>query len=223
MNEYWQVKEILDPTTGKVERLYSYKRKPCRRVLLNSKLAQQLAGYSLIEKDLRSTRSWLKEISARHVPREHKNFSFRHSRDRETYDLIKGLFVASLTFYGKCFTTCEGRRIKLDRSLLEEPWRGTHDEVLSYRNNFAAHSGAEKFEEVKIALVFPKRKPNVIPKIYRELQQPDLAWSGPKEGASFIELVEHVGFIVARKIQLLDEKILKEEVLPKGHHYWSKL
>jgi hypothetical protein len=147
MADYWQVKETVDPVTGKDERFYTYKRKPCLRVKLDSKLAQQLAGYVLIEKDLRSVGGWLKEIGERHTETSKiKGEGFRRSIDRERYGLIKGLFVASLSFYGKCFGSCEGRRVKLERSLLDDRFRFKHDEVLKLRHNFAAHSGAEKFE-----------------------------------------------------------------------------
>ncbi len=174
MADHWEVKEILDPVTGEVDRLYSYKRKRCKRVALDSKLAKQLAGYTLIEKDLRSIGGWLKEIGDRHIEtRKREGDTFGRSGDRERYNLIKGLFVASLTFYGKCFASCEGRRVKLDRSMLEDRYRDKHDEVLAYRHNFAAHSGAEKLEEVTIALVFPLTRYEV-PKIYHELRQPDL-------------------------------------------------
>jgi hypothetical protein len=41
MKDEWAVKEILQADTGKVERIYTYKRKPCNRVVLKSKLALQ--------------------------------------------------------------------------------------------------------------------------------------------------------------------------------------
>ena len=90
MTNDWSVNEFLDKASGKVYRRYTYKRKPCIRVVLNSKLSQQLAGWTLIEKDLRNVGVWLKEIESRHkeVPKR-KGESFGHSRDRETYNLIK--------------------------------------------------------------------------------------------------------------------------------------
>jgi hypothetical protein len=221
MKNHWEIREVLDRTTGEVERFYAYKRKPCKRIELSSPLARQLAGYSLIEKDLRSVATWLREIGARHTEAtKGEGDGFGHSTDRETYTLIKGLFVAALTFYGKCFAHCEGRRIKLERAQLSGRYLPTHDEAITYRHNFAAHSGAAKLESVKVALVLPN-KATVPPRIYQELQQPDLLWSRTREG-SFAELVEHARSIADRKIEELTSKILSEEVLPKGLEYWKR-
>lgn len=40
----WTVKEAIDAQTGTVHRYYSYKRKPCKRNILNTHLARQMAG-----------------------------------------------------------------------------------------------------------------------------------------------------------------------------------
>lgn len=158
MKNHWETREVLDRTTGEVERFYTYKRKPCKRIELNSPLARQLAGYTLIEKDLRSVAAWLREIEARHTEvGQGEGDGFGRSTDRETYTLIKGLFVAALTFYGKCFAHCEGRRIKLERAQLGERYLSTHDEAIAFRHNFAAHSGAAKLESAKVALVLPNK------------------------------------------------------------------
>lgn len=224
MTDGWGIDEFLDASSGKVYRRYTYKRKPCIRVVLNSRLSQQLAGWTLIEKDLRSVEVWLNEISSRHTEApKGKGHSYGHSSDREIYNLIKGLFVAALTFYGKCFSKCEGRPVKMERAQLEERYRVMHDECISYRHNFAAHSGAAKIERVEIAVVLPdKLRCGVLPRIYRELNQPDLAWPIGDWQVSFQQLVEHAMGIARRKISLLSDKILKEEVLPKGYEYWRK-
>lgn len=224
MAEDWSVREFLDKTTGKVYRRYTYKRKACTRVVLDSKLSQQLAGWALIEKDLRNVGAWLKEIESRHTESpKRKGQSYSHSRDRETYNLIKGLFVAAITFYGKCFSKCEGRPVKMERAQLEEQYRVLHDECLSYRHNFAAHSGAAKLERVEIALVFPgKFRAGVAPRIYHELFQPDLTWPSGEDEVTFQQLVEHARSIARVKMERLSDKIVSEEVLPKGYEYWKK-
>jgi hypothetical protein len=225
MNDDWKAQELLDRKSGKVERIYTYKRERCKRVLHDSKRAMQLAGYTLIEKDLRSVITWLREIEKRHVDGP-KVDSDRHawSKDRENYDLIKGLFVAALTFYGKCFAQCEGRRVKLERNHLDASFREMHDVCIKYRNNFAAHSGAAQFETVQIAIVFPRKpKKNVLPKIYHELNQPDLVSGDGTETPTFIHLAEHVRGIVNEKISKLSDKIMQEEVLPKGFAYWNSV
>ena len=223
MSDDYAVKEIVEPRTGKVHRLYTYKRKPCRRVVVQSRLADQLAGYTLVEKDLRNVLSWLAEIEQRHTDGPtRKDEHYARSPDRAKYNLIKGLFVAALTFYGKCFSKCEGRPVKLERAQLSEHFRQLHDTCMKYRHNFAAHSGSERLEHVEVVVVLPlQSKKPVLPNLYRELFQPDLL--SPSAGElTLSELVEHARSIAVTKTDLLSKKILNEEVLPKGREYWLK-
>jgi hypothetical protein len=217
------VREVLDKSTGKAHRFYTYKGRPCHRILLKYKISAQIAGYALIEKDLRSSMHWLEEIEKLHdTTKPFPGDSYGHSKDRAKYLLIKGLFVAALTFYGKCFSRCEGRPVKLERAQLEEKYRDLHDNCIRLRHNFAAHSGAEELEHVDIAVVVPKRrKDSVFPKIYRELTQPDLL--RPQNGEmQLLELFEHARQIAIRKMDSLTQKVLSEQVLPKGREYWLK-
>ena len=70
--------------------------------------------------------------------------SIANIENRELFNTVKGLFVAALTIYGKRFTSCEGRRVKLEKKNLSEDFHETHDEAMAFRHNFAAHSGAKK-------------------------------------------------------------------------------
>lgn len=222
MSNDFSVTEHIDPKSGVPHRIYTYRRKACRRVLLESRLCSQLAGYALIEKDLRSVLIWLGEIESRHTDGpSHKGEHFARSSDRANYNLIKGLFVAALTFYGKCFSKCEGRPVKLERAQLDDQFRSLHDECIAYRHNFAAHSGAKKIEYVEIALVSPVKYKDKVPfKVYRELSQPDLFWASSVE-ITLIALVEHAHSIASAKIEFLTEKIQQEEVIPNAKTYWQ--
>lgn len=221
LNNGWEKKEHMNPETGLVTRSYSYKGKKCTRVPLDSRLADQLAGYSLIDKDLRSCINWLnliEETYQKNYPQNKGNFTI--SPNREEFNVVKGLYVAMITFYGKCFASCEGRKVKLERNQLIEEFRPLHDTCIEHRNNFAAHSGAAKIEECKIALVHtPIRgygKP-VAFEIFSELQQPDalLTRGGDQSEKMLHELFEHARQIVKKKSDLLVNKIKDEEVLPK--------
>lgn len=215
----WAVIDFIDKETGKIHRIYKYKNKPCKRVYLNSRLTDHLAGYSLIEKDLRSALVWLRKIDELVGDfDERKDGSFGVGRDREKYNIVKGLFVAALIFYGKGFSKCEGRPVKLERNQLGEEYRELHDLAISYRHNFAAHSGAKKLESVRVALVVPVKAKlgKAIPmNLYTELNQPDLAWHSKGEELWFIELFEHVRVMVKEKVKKLTDKIMTEEILPK--------
>lgn len=220
MRKEWSVMEVIDPKTGKVRRHYKYKGKACKRITLDTHMSRQLAGYVLIEKDLRSASLWLNEIDK--IRGKDMNLEgSHHTKDRERYNIVKGLFVAALTFYGKAFAQCEGRRVKLERMQIAADFLNVHDHAISFRNNFAAHSGAELIERAEIALVLPPKSTRmIIPNIYREMTQPDFA-AQPKGEKTFAELTEHARSIALCKIAQLNEKILKEEVLPKGYAYWN--
>jgi hypothetical protein len=222
MREDWTLKEVVEPQTGKIHRLYWYKGKICKRVPLDTPMARQLAGYVLIEKDLRSASVWLEEIERiRGDDATLDQQGSRNSKDRGRYNLVKGLFVAALTFYGKAFAQCEGRRVKLERRQIDTAFHEAHDDAIAFRNNFAAHSGAKLLERAEIAVVLPpKPKAGVRPRVYREMSQPDFVMTRDGD-KSFAELIEHVRQFPLKKMDQLSDKLLQEEVMPKGYAHWA--
>lgn len=217
----WSVREIVEPDSGKIHRIYSYKGKVCKRIPLDSQLAKRLAGYVLIEKDLRSAGLWLSEIqNIRGDDALLDQRGSRRSPDRERYNIVKALFVAALTFYGKAFAQAEGRRVKLERRQLDAGFHKTHDDAISFRNNFAAHSGAKSLERARIAIALPPKGKRTPPNLYREIDQPD--WMMEGEGKTFAELIAHAHLIPVRKMAELEQKIMEEEVLPLGYEFWDK-
>lgn len=217
--EGFLVKTIVEPDSGKTHRIYSYKRKPCRRIVLKSRLCEQFAGYVLIEKDLRSVIRWLEEIERLSNSIKKSKGSF-HVEEREIGDIIKGLFVAALTFYGKCFSKCEGRPVKLERVQLEECYRPLHDKCISYRHNFAAHSGAEKIEKVEVVLVFPEKYKDQVPfNIFSELDQPDLFMPKTNE-ISLFDLVKSVREVANKKIDKFRKRVEQDDVINCAERFW---
>lgn len=222
MKDDWSVKEVIEPKSGKIHRLYSYKGKPAKRIVLDTPMAKQMAGYILIEKDLRSAAIWLQEIDR--IRGDDVKLDLKGSRravDRERYNLVKGLFVAALTFYGKAFAQCEGRRVKLERRQIDAEFHEIHDDAIALRNNFAAHSGAKFVERSSVALVLHPKKEKIPPKLFKEMDQPDFFIQVPGQ-KTFTQLIEHAREIPLRKLKELDAKILKEDVIPLGFEYWAK-
>ena len=217
----WKVKEHIDPKTGIASRRYTYKNKSCKRKVIDTNYGRQLAGYCLIEKDLRNCIAWLSEIERLYASSgENKERGFAISGNREIFNVIKALYVAMITFYGKCFAGCEGRRVKLERSKIEEKYRELHDHCIRHRNNYTAHSGAEKIETCQIVLVYPSkvaRNKPVKTNLFTEIAQPDamLVDKGEQQEVDLMGLFEHVKTQVERKIKLLTEKIYEEEITNK--------
>ena len=217
----WNAIQFMAPD-GQLFTKYTYKRKPAPSVELNSQIAIQLAGYDLIEKDLSSVLEWLAAIQELASEQTPGFVGHQIGVDRSRCDLVKGLYVAALTFYGKCFTACKGRRIQLNRNMMDLGYRPAHDQIMQLRHNFAAHSGAEKWEEVRVVLVLhPKKHSGTPPRIYRELKQLDqnTALAGD---ISFGDVVEHIRDRVLKKLELLNEKIMDDEILPKGQDFWYR-
>jgi len=214
MSDGWIIEEIFDPTKGRYNKYY-YGRKLAPQVAMTDKISQQYAAYTLIEKDLRSVGFWLHEIE-RLQPSQ-----LDRVKDPDKMNVIKGLFVAALTFYGKCFTSCEGRKIKLETKVIPEQHKDTHEQVMRLRHSYAAHSGAENFEEAKVSLVLPpNKKSNMKPQLYSELTQPDYIL---KSSLNFSQLVSDLQSIVLSKRSEVGDIVLEKIVCPKGKNYWYKL
>jgi hypothetical protein len=210
--------EHIDATDNCPRRQYFYGDIPCTALPLTSAKAKQLAGYSLIEKDLRNAIFWAGEIEKRHNEKPHDNRLAHNAKNIDNYNLIKGLFVAMLTIYGKCFAGCEGRRAKLDRRIVDEKYLDLHDRCISYRNNFAAHSGAERLERVSVVAVVPNSGStrSVTMKVFRELDQPDLFW--PTSSPTLAELFESVRAKVVTKIDSLATLVAEEAKATVTNH-----
>jgi hypothetical protein len=219
-------RSFIEERTGIVRRIYSYDGKPARRFELSGKVVDQLRGYVLIEKDLRNVAEWLKQLGIDPTGNEAgvgrtSKLIWRRNPDRTEGVRDKGLFVAALTFYAKGFTKCEGRPVKMEKQQLETRFHALHDECMRYRHNFAAHSGAGRIEDARIALVIPKKaKRPVVPMLYVELDQPDVV-PPYVDGLSMADLCAHANAVVKRKMSLLMEKV-KEEVASKGWEYWDQ-
>lgn len=219
----WSKVSVVLPKTGEFYNRYFYKRKPAYRVVVDTPKAAVLAGYTLIEKDLRSVLIWLHSIQELMKGDEKFKSTGQYVKadyDRDRFNQAKGLTVAALTFYGKCFSTCEGRRVKLDQSNLSEEFQDRHNDAMSYRHNFAAHSGAKKLES-SVVVVALDMKQRAVPYMVRELIQPDTYVDRDIE--EFIELTNHAKEFADKKIGVLSEKVYEEDVLQQGPDHWYGL
>ncbi|AZQ84339.1 hypothetical protein EKO29_10105 [Colwellia sp. Arc7-635] len=219
----WSKVTILEPETKEFYNNYFFNGELTHRIVIDTPKADVLSAYSLIEKGLRSTLIWLdniKELLAEdEVGYDKEEGNRKSTSDRSKYNLIKGLFVAALTFYGKSFSTCEGRRVKLEKSNLDVAFHTDHDDAIEMRHNFAAHSGATKVEKVHVVIALDKnQKKHTSPYFGRELGQPDSFVS--EDIDTFIKLVKHAKEFADNKINTLTEKIFKDDVASKGLKYW---
>ncbi|EIU7615359.1 TPA: hypothetical protein ACF39K_004589 [Vibrio parahaemolyticus] len=218
----WTYESIVKPDGIDFYNRYFYKRKKAHRIPLDTGKTRTLSAYLLIEKDLRNCITWLNTIVSMLSHDERyvgATTSLANTENRELFNIVKGLFVAALTIYGKCYTSCEGRRVKLEKSNLDEPFHIAHDSAMAFRHNFAAHSGAKKYEFSRIVLVLdPKKNRKTLPRIASEMLQPDSFIIS--EINEFLELAKHAQKFCQQKCKLLEAKIYEEDVLKETKEYW---
>ncbi|HAU0794597.1 TPA: hypothetical protein JBH26_00590 [Legionella pneumophila] len=146
VDTYWFEKTTIT-CSGKPIVTYHFKRKSADafpEIIFDTKISRQLAGYSLIEKDIRDTRELLKE---------HKILFARCDNPGESL-LLKGLMKAIVVTYGKCFAQADGRKIMLNTKHLKSPQRmELHNSVISMRNQYVAHGGESPHEKIEITLL----------------------------------------------------------------------
>lgn len=217
--KYWTVRSVIDPSTGDHRNYYYFKRTAARRIPITSRVAKQLAGYVLIERDLRMAATWLtmlEKISPSSKGKKRHVWSAT-DKDEDSHAHALALFVAALSFYGKCFTQCEGRGVKLERSWIPLGFEGTHDLVIKMRHNFAAHSGADKFEDVHVVLVLAEKRGRLRDQalLVREMRQMESMISGADDNLSFRALVTELRTTVLAKLDELNAKIFREEINPQ--------
>ena len=153
-------KKFIDQKTGELYYKYFWKRNEVPTVEIKGKLPDKLSGYTLIRKDLDNALGWV-DLAEELMPPMDSEKNYAKSGDRKVFNQVKGLFVAALTFYGKCFTEAEGRNAQISRNWLDAEHKELHDYYMKLRHNFAAHSGKEKFELAKsYVLLHPKKKMN---------------------------------------------------------------
>ncbi|MGU9850283.1 hypothetical protein ACU680_05765 [Pseudomonas koreensis] len=218
MGKEWKSYVHLNAATGQRESTYTYMGRKCVKFVLDSHLCKQMLAYAAIERDLTAAIVWLKKISDIKLPSANDALHVDSSAmvDRE---IVKALFVAAISFYGKCFTVGDGRSVKLERIMLPEELRETHDTAMTYRHDYVSHSGSRGIESGRAYFVRQKNIERGKPFGYGikvEMFQPDLVWFREGDSNLWIELFEGARSVAEKKLNLLQEKIYVEEIESKS-------
>jgi len=177
----WEVEEITNRLNGVEKTVYYYKNIPARKIPLKGKAVTKMAGYTLISVDIKMILCWLQMIIDEYNKMgvnklKQTTVHISPKVSREKFDYLKALTVASFSFYGKLFTKADGRKIKLDRNLFNDSAEllPMHNELMTLRHNYVAHSGKENIEFVEVSLMLDSnKKRNTMPLIVRTMNQPD--------------------------------------------------
>jgi hypothetical protein len=226
-NPCWDVKEKVDKDGVFVEYEYFYKQIKCHKEKLDSKLIKNYEGYILIERDIRNIDVWLRllleylhKIYGDKIPKIPRT---RTKGKEDLHDIIKALFISSITIYGKLFTKSNGRNAKLEKEILKDNFEliKFHEKLMEQRHNFAAHSGNLKMEGVFVYLLIdPIRERKTIPEIVREIFQPDSP--SLEEIEIFRRLINFISIQVNNKLSEIYNRI-NSNILKKGEELWHSL
>lgn len=226
-SDEWKVDEKINPETLEFENTYYYNGEEAYRMHLKSKLAQNYEGYLLIERDLRNISSWLNlikknlhEIYGDDLP---STIQFRQAEFDDHFDMLKSLMVSVVTFYGKLFTSAEGRMVKLDTQLFKNKTdlMDLHDHLIKQRNNFTAHSGKLKVERVNLVLLMDKNRNSIqLPVIAKELFQPNSLSVGYIDEIE--ELIKFIKNEINNKLDNIHRK-LYSNITGKGKNFWHDI
>lgn len=213
----------INPESGGFLFSYTYMGEECLRVPMSSRLCEQLVGYYLIEKDLRSVITWMTKIREMH-PSESSHNGYIDSDVLPNRELVKALFVAAISFYGKCFTVGRGRRVKLDDPVVPKNLLEVHEEAMRLRHNYVSHSGEAGVEAGSAVFVRQKEVASggmINYWITVEVKQPDLMYLEDEGRDLWLELFEGVRENVNKKISVLYEKIRGEEVMQDAAKFFG--
>lgn len=176
----WEVDEIVNKDGSNGNKCY-YQGTPAIKILLESKLARRMGGYTLIHHDLTMILRWLQIIINEYkklgLDKVKQSIVHRTPENlRDNFDVIKGFMVASISFYGKLFAQAEGRKVKLEKNIFghDTEFLNMHNEIMMFRHNFSAHSGQERVEYVEVSLLLDKVKERkTVPYLVRTMDQPN--------------------------------------------------
>lgn len=211
---------VIQTGPAKYSVTFTHRRRPVPTIELRGDFAELLFGFSQITSDLNDALAWVTE-SEQTLKDESPNSEISALMlDVGGARRARGLFIAALVSYGKCFAESRGRRSRVQKNQLDKKFHAAHEYFMTMRNAYAAHSGIEKFEKSRLyLLIHPKYKKNSIAHLRVEGNKPNLHVAAP-DGTLFEDLIKHVSEIALNKKMETRALIAKEHLAPRGLAYW---
>lgn len=219
-NHGLDVEYYIDSETGDFKSIYTFNGEVVESVKLRGRLADRASALSLILRDLQSAKDWylgaLAILDAKGV--KSTGLGYRGIQDLDVSSEVRALFVASVIFYGKAYSEAVGRRLKMERVWLDPSFFDNHDNIIDYRNNFAAHSGNLKYESAETSLLIFKQHGRTIFQPVTDRKQLSLFGLDENEG-NITDLYDHAIEVVTKKYNETLIRIRKH-VEDKSISYW---
>ncbi len=155
LDDGWTRQTFINTDTSTVRVTYLYKGKhPASVIHFHTKKARHLAGYQLIDKDLRDALLWIDHINEIAPPSESKKF---YTEPDSANRIAKGLFKAAVINYIKAYDLGDGRFVSLNKAQLPVKLQAAHTLFYDLRNNYIAHGGLSEFEKCEVTFAIPPR------------------------------------------------------------------
>lgn len=113
-----------------------------------------------------------------------------------------------MTYYGKCFTLAQGRRVKLEESNLPAEFLPAHKKIMEFRHTIAAHSGEGSWDTGRLALIEPVDGGAAPRALWSELKFLQFHDDRDEE-FGFLRLIEYLEKAVDEKMSVLRRKIFR--------------
>lgn len=166
----WEIVETI--RDRKPSRAYLFKGRRALRIEVAEKSCQQLTGYKLIEKDLRTVRTWVGLLRGELLKLGGVTAEGFLPQGERIY-VLRALFVAVATTYAKVFTEARGRRISLSQAgWVPSECAETHHDLMKVRHEFTAHAGVGHETCVTVVAVDSAKGRRASPRVFVEMQQP---------------------------------------------------
>lgn len=159
-DEWWIKRFIRKDGSHKITHHFGSKTaQPFPEIILNTRISRQLAGYLLIEKDLKDLKALLIEHEKR----------FQETPEPENDIILQALMKAIVVTYGKCFAEAKERKITLNLQCIPKESLNAHQYMIEMRNKYVAHADKSLHERIDLILLLPPHK-----KIKRALRGKDV-------------------------------------------------
>lgn len=217
-----EIRTVRDDN-GQYSRLYREKGKLLQRLILEGFYIEQMKAFRSLDKDLRNILTLVGILNELNAKNDFLTNRYPGMDNRDAA-VFKGLFFAILALYGRCFTGAQNRKFTFDKKHVPEKYRKYHDDLMHMRHNFAAHKGDFEAEDCQIALVLNiKKKVQISPQIFSELQQPyiDFNFLDKGDGTPLEDICTALKGVIAAKYEDLYDKIIDGFVLTVSPSFWK--
>ena len=121
----------------------------CPYIVATSKRAKRLSGLTQINFDINYAKERMESAA-----------------EQKEIELEYVLWLTAITFYGRCFASAKGRRVKLEQKHIEMFDSGAveyHRSLIELRNEHIAHAGVSPYEDAGVMIVLnPEPKPRKV-------------------------------------------------------------